>query len=91
LADGDCFEERADLCRLYSLHWKNLSAVSLTFVNNLSPVLLTPAITSSLIPVRNNQKSLKFIVGVNDTAKKLITGVNDTANKFLGGVNGTSH
>ncbi len=29
----------------------------------------------SLILVRNNQKSLKFIAGVNDTAEKLFTGV----------------
>jgi hypothetical protein len=52
--------------------WKNL-----TPANSLSPVLL--------IPVRNNQKALKFF----DTAEKLFTGVNDTADKLFGGVNDT--
>jgi hypothetical protein len=37
----------------------------------------------SFIPVRNN-KSQKFIAGVNDTAEKLFTGV-----KFFGGVSDT--
>jgi hypothetical protein len=40
----------------------------------------------SLIPFRKQQKSLKFVAGVNDTAEKLFTGVNDTADKFSGGV-----
>jgi hypothetical protein len=56
--------------------WKNL-----TPANSLSPV--------SLIPVRNNQKAIKFFAGVNDTAEKLFTGVNDTADKLFGGVNDT--
>jgi hypothetical protein len=55
--------------------------VSLTPVNNLSPVLL--------IPVRKKPKGLKFIAVVNNTAEKLFTGVNDTADKFFGGVNDT--
>jgi hypothetical protein len=59
---------------------KNLSSVSLTPVNNF-PV--------SLILLRKNQKSLKFIAGVNDTAKKLFTDVNDTADKFFGSVSDT--
>jgi hypothetical protein len=43
--------------------------------NSLSPV--------STIPVKNNQKSLKLIAGINDTAEKLFTNVNNTADKFF--------
>ncbi len=53
----------------------------MTPVNNLSPVLLTPAITFFPGVVDTGQKKpkgLKFIAGVNDTAEKLFAGVNDT-------------
>jgi hypothetical protein len=45
----------------------------------------------SLIPVTNNQKSIKFIGGVIETAEKLFTGVNDTADKFFCGVSDTGN
>ncbi len=66
--------------------------MSLTPVNNLSPVSLTPSITFFPGVVDTGQKlpeGLKFIAGVNDTAEKLFNGVNDTADKFFGGVNDT--
>jgi hypothetical protein len=61
---------------------ETLSPVSLTPVNNI----YFPGVVDT---VQKKTKSLKFIVGVNDTAKKLFTGVNDTADKFFGGVSHT--
>jgi hypothetical protein len=43
--------------------------------NSSSPV--------STIPVKNNQKSLKLIAGINGIAEKLFTEVNNTADKFF--------
>jgi hypothetical protein len=59
----------------------------------LSPVTMTPAIIFFPGVVDTSQKyskSLKFIVGVNDTAEKLFNGVNDTADKFFASVNDTA-
>ena len=68
----------------------NSAAVSLTPVNNLSPVSTTPAITffPGVVDTGQKPKGLKFITGVNNTAEKLFTGVNDTADKFFVGVTG---
>jgi hypothetical protein len=93
-AAGDSFAERTDHCHHYSLlpEQKNLLAVlwipansfspmSLTLLNNLSLVSTTALITFFLGVVDTGQKkpkSLKFIVGVNDTADKFIGSVSDT-------------
>ncbi len=56
----------------------SLSAVSLTPENNLLAVLLTPAITFFPGVIDTGQKkpkTLKFIIGVNDTGEKFIGGV----------------
>jgi hypothetical protein len=47
--------------------------VLLTPVNNL----YFPGVVDTI--EKKKPKSLKFIIGVNDTAEKLFTGVNDTA------------
>jgi hypothetical protein len=65
----------------------NVTGVNDTGVKDTGEQFIFPRFC--LYHSEKNQKSLKFIVSVNDTAKKLFTGVNNTAAKFFGGVNDT--